>query len=86
MKSIPSQSNQPWYPWYRDPSKKTEAQKKQSEATEKDWLWIKRMIYLEAKKYTSKETALNIARDVMDYLIAKGVRLDTEKCNNIKEV
>ena len=49
---------------------------------DKDWHWIKRVIYLEAKKYTTQETALNIARDVMDYLIAKGVRLDTEKCNN----
>lgn len=61
-------------------------QKERDEATEKDWLWIKRVIYLEAKKYTSKETAEKISQGCMDYLIARGIKLNTKRCNNTEEV
>ena len=59
---------------------------KRLEATEKDWKRIKRIIYLSAKTYTSKDNARRISDDALCYLVAKGVRLDTERCNNIKEV
>lgn len=57
----------------------TEEQKEQFKATEKDWQWIKQVIYLEAKKYTSKETAEKISQGCMDFLIANGVCLKTPK-------
>jgi len=54
-----------------------EEQKKQNEVEEKDWKKIKRIIYLSAKTYTSKDNARRISDDALHYLIANGVSLDT---------
>ena len=63
-----------------------EEQKKQNEVEEKDWKKIKRIIYLSAKTYTSKDNARRISDDALCYLIAKGVKLNTNECNNNEEV
>jgi len=36
---------------------------------------VRRMIYYEAKKYTSREIAKKIANDCMDYLISWGISI-----------
>ena len=62
-----------------------EEQKKQNEVEEKDWKKIKRIIYLSAKTYTSKDNARRISDDALCYLIAEGVKLNTNECNNNEE-
>jgi len=54
-----------------------EAQTERLEAEQKDWETIKRIIYLSAKTYTSKDNARRISDDALHYLIANGVSLDT---------